>query len=244
MDIHDQKAHAAIVAVVGVVMIAYVLIGGMKGTTIVQMIKAILLCSCVVIMVIIIAVMVKGNFSELLARAVDMHGGNDAILEPGMKYGKSKATKLDFIALGLSLSLGVAGLSHVLMCFYTVPTAKEARKSVTWAIVLIGGFYLLTLILGYAAAAFVGPERIEAAPGGANSAAPMLAGPIFMAIISAVAFATVLAVVAGPRLPHHRDHHRHRRDESEYCVPRLPRVLYCGLRECSEDLVLAVLETF
>ncbi|MBF4554048.1 solute symporter family protein [Corynebacterium suicordis] len=201
MDIHDKTAQAAIVAVVGVVMIAYVLIGGMKGTTIVQMIKAVLLCSCVVIMVIIIAVMVKGNFSELLARAVEAHGGNEAILEPGMKYGKSDTTKLDFIALGLSLSLGVAGLPHVLMRFYTVPTAKAARKSVTWAIVLIGGFYLLTLVLGYAAAAYVGPERIKAAPGGANSAAPLLAlelaGPIFMAIISAVAFATVLAVVAG-----------------------------------------------
>ncbi|KAB1551482.1 cation acetate symporter [Corynebacterium zhongnanshanii] len=201
MDIHDKTAQAGIVAVVGVVMIAYVLIGGMKGTTIVQMIKAVLLCSCVVIMVIIIFVLVKGNFSELLARAVESHGGNTAILEPGLKYGKTDVTKLDFIALGLSLALGVAGLPHVLMRFYTVPTAKEARRSVTWAIILIGSFYLLTLVLGYAAAAFVGPERIKGAPGGANAAAPLLAlelaGPIFMAVISAVAFATVLAVVAG-----------------------------------------------
>lgn len=201
LDIHGKMGQAIVVAVVGVVMIAYVLIGGMKGTTIVQMIKAVLLCSGVVIMTIIILVMVKGDFSALLDRAVSSHGGNTAILEPGMKYGKTEIAKLDFIALGLSLALGVAGLPHVLMRFYTVPTAKEARKSVTWSIVLIGGFYLLTLILGYGAAALVGPERIKAAPGGANSAAPLLAlelaGPLFMALISAVAFATVLAVVAG-----------------------------------------------
>lgn len=201
LDIHGKMGQAIVVAVVGVVMIAYVLIGGMKGTTIVQMIKAVLLCSGVVIMTIIILVMVKGDFSALLDRAVSSHGGNTAILEPGMKYGKTEIAKLDFIALGLSLALGVAGLPHVLMRFYTVPTAKEARKSVTWAIVLIGGFYLLTLVLGYGAAALVGPERIKAAPGGANSAAPLLAlelaGPLFMALISAVAFATVLAVVAG-----------------------------------------------
>lgn len=201
LDIHGKMGQAIVVAVVGVVMIAYVLIGGMKGTTIVQMIKAVLLCSGVVIMTIIILVMVKGDFSALLDRAVSSHGGNTAILEPGMKYGKTDIAKLDFIALGLSLALGVAGLPHVLMRFYTVPTAKEARKSVTWAIVLIGGFYLLTLVLGYGAAALVGPERIKAAPGGANAAAPLLAlelaGPLFMALISAVAFATVLAVVAG-----------------------------------------------
>jgi cation/acetate symporter len=87
------------------------------------------------------------------------------------------------------------------MRFYTVPTAKDARKSVTWAIILIGGFYLLTLILGFAAAAYVGPDRIAGAAGGENAAAPLLAlelgGSIFMALIAAVAFATVLAVVAG-----------------------------------------------
>ncbi|KQB84841.1 solute symporter family protein [Corynebacterium lowii] len=201
LDIHEEAAQALVIAVVGVIMTAYVLIGGMKGTTYVQMIKAVLLCSGVLIMTIIILVMVRGNFSELLSMAVEKHGGNTAILEPGMKYGATNYTKLDFISLGLALGLGVAGLPHVLMRFYTVPTAREARKSVTWAIVLIGGFYLLTLVLGYAAAAFVGPDVIKAAPGGANAAAPLLAlslaGPIFMALISAVAFATVLAVVAG-----------------------------------------------
>jgi cation/acetate symporter len=97
--------------------------------------------------------------------------------------------------------LGTAALPHVLMRFYTVPTAKEARKSVVWAIWLIGIFYVFTLVLGYGAAALVGPEVIAAAPGGPNSAAPLLAfalgGPVLLGIISAVAFATILAVVAG-----------------------------------------------
>ena len=110
-------------------------------------------------------------------------------------------TKLDFISLALALVLGTAGLPHILMRFYTVPTAKEARKSVVWAIWLIGLFYLFTLVLGYGAAALVGPETIAAAPGEANSAAPLLAyelgGTLLLGIISAVAFATILAVVAG-----------------------------------------------
>src|SRR5699024_7260346 len=123
------------------------------------------------------------------------------IMEPGLQYGSSTTTKIDFISLGLSLVLGTAGLPHVLMRFYTVPTAAEAHRSVTWAICIIGAFYLITLVLGYGAAALVGPDRILDAPGGANAAAPLLAlevgGTVFMAIISAVAFATVLAVVSG-----------------------------------------------
>ena len=97
--------------------------------------------------------------------------------------------------------LGTAGLPHVLMRFYTVPTAKEARRSVVWAIWLIGIFYLFTLVLGFGAGALVGPDAIMAAPGGANSAAPLLAyelgGTVLLGIIAAVAFATILAVVAG-----------------------------------------------
>lgn len=211
LNIDEPVWQSVIVAIVGLIMIAYVLIGGMKGTTYVQMIKAVLLVAAVIIMTVIILWGVKGNFSALLQNAVDMHAKSAtaaekgyqarAILEPGLKYGGDFTHKLDFVSLGLSLVLGVAGLPHVLMRFYTVPTAKEARKSVTWAIVLIGGFYLLTLFLGYGAAALVGPDRILAAPGGANSAAPLLAyelgGSIFMAVVSAVAFATVLAVVAG-----------------------------------------------
>lgn len=208
LDIHDKKPQAIVVAVVGAVMIAYVLFGGMKGTTYVQMIKAVLLVSGVAFMTIAILIGVKGNFSHLLQQAIDMHAASGAssedaqkILEPGLKYGKTATTRLDFVSLALALVLGTAGLPHVLMRFYTVPTAREARRSVTWAIGLIGAFYLMTLVLGYGAAALVGPERIKNAPGGANAAAPLLAleigGSFVMALISAVAFATVLAVVAG-----------------------------------------------
>ena len=97
--------------------------------------------------------------------------------------------------------LGTAGLPHILMRFYTVPSAKEARRSVQWAIGLIGVFYLFTLVLGYGAAALVGPKAINAAPGKANSAAPLLAyqlgGTVLLGIVAAIAFATILAVVAG-----------------------------------------------
>lgn len=211
LDIHEFVWQAVVVGVVGIIMIIYVLIGGMKGTTYVQMIKAVLLVTGVVIMCALVFISIRGGFNTLFQDAIDMHAGSEnlakegyqaeQILEPGLKYGATLTTKLDFISLGISLVLGVGGLPHVLMRFYTVPTALEARRSVTWAIVIIGAFYLMTLILGYGAAALVGPDRILNAPGGANSAAPLLAlelgGSIFMAIISAVAFATVLAVVAG-----------------------------------------------
>ena len=211
LNLHSFTAQAICVGIVGVIMIIYVLVGGMKGTTYVQMIKAVLLIAGVLIMSILAFIMAKGGMNAVLNQAIDTHAASQYItekgyqaedlLKPGLKYGATTTSKLDFLSLGLSLVLGTAGLPHVLMRFYTVPTAKEARKSVTWAIVLIGSFYLLTLVLGYAAAAFVGPDRILAAPGGANAAAPLLAfelgGSIFMALISAVAFATVLAVVAG-----------------------------------------------
>ncbi|MCQ9371465.1 cation acetate symporter [Corynebacterium sp. 35RC1] len=211
LDLHDRTAQSIVVAIVGVIMILYVLIGGMKGTTYVQMIKAVLLVGGVTIMTLLVFVMVRGGLSDLFDQAVEMHANSEylaqkgyeatQILEPGLQYGASATSKLDFISLGISLVLGTAGLPHVLMRFYTVPTATEARRSVTWAIVLIGAFYLMTLVLGFGAAALVGPDRIMAAPGTANAAAPLLAlalaGPVFMAAISAVAFATVLAVVAG-----------------------------------------------
>jgi len=148
------------------------------------------------------------NFSEMLgaAQAAVSESTNKAVagrdvLAPGAQYGASMTSQINFISLALALVLGTAGLPHVLMRFYTVPTAKEARRSVVWAIALIGAFYLFTLALGYGAAALVGPDEILAAPGGQNSAAPLLAfhlgGVVLLGIISAVAFATILAVVAG-----------------------------------------------
>ena len=199
LNIDSETGQSIVVAVVGVLMILYVLIGGMKGTTYVQMIKAVLLVSGVLIMCLLVIVAVRGNFSELLTAALNRSG--EPLTDPGLKYGATETSKLDFLSLGIALVFGTAGLPHVLMRFYTVPTAKEARRSVTWAIALIGAFYLFTLVLGFGAAAMVGGDVIEAAPGGVNSAAPLLAyalgGEIFMGIISAVAFATILAVVAG-----------------------------------------------
>ena len=202
LNVTGELAQNIVIAIVGVVMIAYVLIGGMRGTTWVQMIKAALLIVGTLVMTIWVLALFGFNFSAILGQAVTEGGqAGEALLGPGKQYGKSGTTKLDFISLGLALVLGTAGLPHILMRFYTVPTAKEARKSVEWAIWLIGIFYLFTLVVGYGAGALVGPEAIKAAPGKTNSAAPLLAfelgGPVLLGIIAAVAFATILAVVAG-----------------------------------------------
>jgi cation/acetate symporter len=189
------------IAVVGILMIVYVLVGGMKGTTWVQIIKAVLLIIGAALMTVWVLGKAGFNLSALLGDAAAASPQGQAILEPGLRYGMTGTSKLDFISLGLALVLGTAGLPHVLMRFYTVPSSKEARKSVVWAIWLIGIFYLFTLVLGYGAAWLVGPEKILAAPGKANSAAPLLAfelgGTLLLGLISAVAFATILAVVAG-----------------------------------------------
>ncbi|MCX6501627.1 MAG: cation acetate symporter [Microbacterium sp.] len=198
LGIGDQIGQSIVVAVVGVLMIVYVLIGGMKGTTWVQIVKAGLLIAGAIVMTIWVLVINGFSLNTLLEGAVAASPQGDKVLGPGLQYGKNP---WDFISLAIALVLGTAGLPHVLMRFYTVPTAKEARRSVVWAIWLIGLFYLLTLVLGYGAGALVGPETIAAAPGGVNSAAPLLAltlgGPILLGFISAVAFATILAVVAG-----------------------------------------------
>ncbi|MDN5700123.1 MAG: cation acetate symporter [Kocuria sp.] len=200
LGIGSKAGQSLVIVVVGVIMIVYVLVGGMKGTTWVQIIKACLLVTGVAVMTVWILALFGFNFSAILGAAVETNN-NPAMLDPGLKYGLSEITKIDFISLGLALVLGAAGLPHVLMRFYTVPTAKEARKSVVWAITLIGLFYLFTLVLGFGAAALIGSDRIMNAPGGVNSAAPLLAyelgGSILMGLIAAVAFATILAVVAG-----------------------------------------------
>ena len=204
LGIESKAGQALVITVVGLLMIAYVLIGGMKGTTYVQIIKATLLIAGAIVMTVLVLSRVGFNLSELLgdAQAVAANAKTPTdVLAPGAQYGLDGISKLNFLSLAIALVLGTAGLPHVLMRFYTVPTAKAARRSVVWAISLIGLFYLLTLVLGYGAGALVGPDTILAAPGGVNSAAPLLAfelgGTILLAVIAAVAFATILAVVAG-----------------------------------------------
>ncbi len=201
LGVDGKTGQALVITVVGIIMVMYVLIGGMKGTTWVQIVKAVLLVIGAAVMTLMVLGKYGFNFSDLLGAAAERSPKGDKILGPGLQYGKSEVSKLDFISLSLALVLGTAGLPHVLMRFYTVPSSKEARRSVKWAIWIIGVFYLFTLVLGYGASALVGSKAILAAPGKANSAAPLLAyalgGTILLGIISAVAFATILAVVAG-----------------------------------------------
>lgn len=208
LDVNSRTGQSIVIAVVGILMIVYVLVGGMKGTTWVQIIKAVLLIAGAALMTVMVLSKFGLNFSEILGSAQSAISGATTkgvssrdVLAPGAQYGGSLTSQINFISLALALVLGTAGLPHVLMRFYTVPTAKEARRSVVWAIALIGAFYLFTLVLGYGAAALVGPDRILGAAGGVNSAAPLLAfelgGVILLGVISAVAFATILAVVAG-----------------------------------------------
>jgi cation/acetate symporter len=180
---------------VGIVMLAYVLFGGMIATTWVQIIKAILL----LLGVSLLTVMVLSQFGfspvRLYAAVVDRYGA--AALEPGGLV----SDPLDAISLGLALMLGLLGLPHILMRFYTVPDARAARASVLYATGFIGYFYLIIPIVGFGASALVGRELIAKIDAGGNMAAPLVAellgGTPFLGFIAAVAFATILAVVAG-----------------------------------------------
>jgi cation/acetate symporter len=198
-----------VIVLVGVLMIIYVTFGGMKGTTWVQIVKAVLLMLGTVLITFLVLVEFGFNLSDLLGAAAEKSGKGEAFLQPGQLYGKDLVGKFDFLSLGLALVLGTAGLPHILIRFYTTPTARAARKSVLWAIGLIGSFYLMTLVLGFGAAALVDTgkgSQIQTSAG--NLASPLLAqavgggegtlgGSVLLALISAVAFATILAVVAG-----------------------------------------------
>lgn len=201
LGVSGDAAEALVVTLVGALMIFYVLVGGMRGTTYVQMIKATLLIIGAAVMTVWVLAKYGFNLSSLLGGAQDLAVDGRDVRAPGAQYGLTGTSKLDFVSLGLALVLGTAGLPHVLMRFYTVPTAKDARRSVVWAIWLIGIFYLFSLVIGYGAGALVGPADILAAPGAVNAAAPLLAfelgGTVLLGIIAGVAFATILAVVAG-----------------------------------------------
>ncbi len=269
LGVTDPNAKTWIIGGVGILMIVYVTVGGMKGTTYVQIVKAFLLMIGAILLTIMVLWHFGFNISDLLGAARDASGKGDAFLQPGLKFGKeihvnpidptsaidagkTLISKLDLISLGMALVLGTAGLPHILIRFYTVPTSKAARKSVNWAIGNIGAFYLMTIALGFGAAALVSRAtlfrgfKVDAAgclidaknvaivdgtnacttmdhikdmspaakalivpvdPSG-NVAAPQLAqflgggegttgGAVMLAIIGAIAFATILAVVAG-----------------------------------------------
>ncbi len=183
------------VVIVGLVMLAYVLFGGMIATTWVQIVKAVLLLAGASILAGLVLWRFQMNPLALFDAAARKYG--EQVLAPGQLV----SNPLDAVSLGLSLMFGTAGLPHILMRFYTVPDARTARLSVSYATAFIGFFYLLTFVLGFGAMVLVGREAIQAIDKGGNMAAPMLAeavgGTGFLGFISAVAFATILAVVAG-----------------------------------------------
>jgi len=191
---------------VGILMIVYVVFGGMLATTWVQIIKAILLMAGTIMLSILVMAHFHFSFGQFFGAIghVTYHDAKGGVvvqdfLQPGLRY-KPPYGPLDLISLGMALIFGTAGLPHILVRFYTVPDAKTARHSVVWAMVLIGSFYIMTTFLGFGAATIVGPDFIKG-HGGTNMSAPLLAqalaGNVFFAFISSIAFATILAVVAG-----------------------------------------------
>ena len=190
------------VILIGSMMILYVSFGGMLATTWVQIIKAGLLMFGAFVLSFLVLLEFNFNLVAFFDGLAFKYGQN--FLEPGLLY----KNPIELVSLGLALVLGTAGMPHILMRFYTVPTAKAARTSVLWAMGLIGTFYIMTTFLGFGAAYFVGRETVIAADAGGNMAAPLLAqvlgggvgtlgGETFLAFLCAVAFATILAVVAG-----------------------------------------------
>jgi cation/acetate symporter len=209
--------YAAAVVIVGGLMMLYVLFGGMRATTWVQIIKAVLLLGGASFMALMVLAKTGFSLETLFARAVEVK--TQAALADGasgaeaaergrsiMAPGNFIKDPVSAISFGLALMLGTAGLPHILMRFFTVPDAKEARKSVLWATGWIGYFYILTFIIGFGAILLVGTDAgysdgAGGLRGGGNMAAIHLAhaigGNAFLGFISAVAFATILAVVAG-----------------------------------------------
>ncbi|MFF4115725.1 cation acetate symporter [Streptomyces sp. NPDC001714] len=204
----SEAAQAWTVIGVGALMVIYVSLGGMRATTWIQIVKAVLLLSGTVALTVLVLLRFHGDIDRLLLTAAERSGHGTAFLVPGLKYGGSWSARVDFISLGLALVLGTAGLPHILSRFYTVPTARAARRSAVWSIGLIGSFYLMTIVLGFGAAALVGPDAVRASNASGNTAVPLLAldlgggagstgGTVLFAVVAAVAFATILAVVAG-----------------------------------------------
>ncbi|MFI1657383.1 cation acetate symporter [Streptomyces sp. NPDC020472] len=204
----SEAARSWTVIGVGALMVIYVTLGGMRATTWIQIVKAVLLMAGTVALTVLVLLRFHGDVNGLLSTAAERSGHGAGFLAPGLRYGGDWTARLDFISLGLALVLGTAGLPHILSRFYTVPTARAARRSVVWSIGLIGSFYLMTIVLGFGAAALIGPDEVRASNASGNTAVPLLAldlgggegstgGIVLFAVVAAVAFATILAVVAG-----------------------------------------------
>lgn len=185
------------VILVGIMMTIYVLFGGMTATSWVQIVKAVLLMLGTVIISFLVLLQFNFNILTMFSELSTATDAGSAYLNPGLRY----TNGIDTISMLIALVLGTAGLPHILMRFFTVKDAKTARSSVIWATWIVGLFYVLTIFLGFGAAAFVGKEEIIAANPAGNMAAPLLAqalgGDILFSFVCAVAFATILAVVAG-----------------------------------------------
>ncbi|MFF8599627.1 cation acetate symporter [Streptomyces sp. NPDC015232] len=204
----SDAARAWTVIGVGALMVVYVSLGGMRATTWIQIVKAVLLMAGTIALTLLVLLRFHFDVDQLLTTAAERSGHGRDFLAPGLRYGGDWTARADFVSLGLALVLGTAGLPHILSRFYTVPTARAARRSVVWSIGLIGGFYLMTIVLGFGAAAVVGPDAVRASNAAGNTAVPLLAldlgggagstgGTVLFAVVAAVAFATILAVVAG-----------------------------------------------
>ncbi|MFI0985840.1 solute symporter family protein [Streptomyces exfoliatus] len=204
----SEAARSWTVIGVGALMVIYVSLGGMRATTWIQIVKAVLLMAGTIALTVLVLLRFHGDVNDLLSTAAERSGHGLDFLAPGLRYGGDWTARLDFISLGIALVLGTAGLPHILSRFYTVPTARAARRSVVWSIGLIGSFYLMTIVLGFGAAALIGPDEVRASNASGNTAVPLLAldlgggagstgGTVLFAIVAAVAFATILAVVAG-----------------------------------------------
>ncbi len=261
----SEAARSWTVIGVGALMVIYVSLGGMRATTWIQIVKAVLLMAGTIALTVLVLLRFHGDVNDLLSSAAERSGHGLDFLAPGLRYGGDWTARLDFISLGVALVLGTAGLPHILSRFYTVPTARAARRSVVWSIGLIGSFYLMTIVLGFGAAALIGPDEVRASNASGNTAVPLLAldlgggagstgGTVLFAIVAAVAFATILAVVAGITLASSASvahdlyaslRRRHAKQYSEVTVARIAAAgigaVAIGLGLLARDLNVAFL---
>ncbi|MGW0557409.1 solute symporter family protein [Streptomyces sp. NPDC002926] len=201
LGLEGQGARQVMVASLGLLMIIYVVIGGMRAATVIQLVKAVILLGGGAFLAFLVMSKFSWNPAGLLNRAAGSSGLGDAFLQPGVRYGDDRVSKLDSLSLQLAVLLGAAGLPHLLMRLGAVPTARAARGSVQWATYLTLAFCLLAGVMGFGAVALLGRGTITADSASGNSATLLLAeflgGAFLVTLVSCVAFTTVLAVVAG-----------------------------------------------